>query len=223
MAINWLRKVFRLIAATGIYAVSVAAASAQAYSERTALTCLQIDAESAYTQLEALGWQRIAPAELSIAEKRVFGANFFLGAAKGAQNGSGHTPSLKQSVKISETRVEQEISRLVKGSSVLGGAFYKSPEAQTFLKIQTKRVSRFAQTHCTFYLSGQAAINVSKHETKHPYVEQIGSWDRHSNGLSRSVDHYVFNAEGIGEIIGLPFPVDAIIAASVTQQNVEKE
>lgn len=223
MASSWLRKVFRLIAATGTCAVSVTAASAQAYSERTALTCLQIDAESAYTQLEALGWQRIAPAELSIAEKQVFGTNYFLGAAKGAQRGSEHTPSLKQSVKISENRVEQEISRLVKGSSVLGGAFYKSPETQTYLKIQTKRVGRFAQTYCTFFLSGEAADNISRHETKYPYIEQIGYWDHHADGLSRSVYQYVLNAEGIGEITGQPFPVDAIIAASMTQQNAEKE
>jgi hypothetical protein len=227
MMFNWLHKGIKLTACLGIAAASVSASVAQTYNERTAIACMQLDAESVYASLKELGWRRVAPTELTDADKRILSTAYYFGATDGRVAG----PKLKQSVKIAEARVEQRIARIAKGSTTLNGAFFRSQTTEAFIGIEVKETRKFKQTSCTFYLSNEAAsyfrtaiqANNRLGELERSFYLRVAQWNNFLNGTERQLDIYFWNAERMANAIGEDFPVDAMAIASAWQHAVNME
>ena len=205
-------------------------AVAQEYSERTALACMQIDAEAAYTTLQDLGWRRILPSELTAEDKAILSTVHFSGAVARAEHNLQENPTFEQAVKISKARVEQQIRRIQKGSTVLSGAYFKSPATETLVEVAAKTTRSVTITSCTFFLSPGATaafLSPDQGQTHSAKLENrfrlpIGHWKNYVGNVGKELKVHLWNAEKLAEAIGEPFPV-GMIAFTQTWQNSREE
>lgn len=222
----------RLITCWGLNVCMVAAMSialpafAQTRSERAAFACMQLDEESAYSDLQNLGWQELRPTEITVREREILATEHFLTKAQKPDD-PHRKQSFKETAEIASSRVEQQMSRNFSNSNFLGGAVLKSRSTQDLVSIQTKNLLTFEGTVCTFFFTQDSAPELFAHALRSlqatgiedSYVARVGDWNSYHDGVERRVSTYLWDTSRMSGALQQEFHGELMVVASVWRHD----
>ncbi|TMV10219.1 hypothetical protein FGK63_03920 [Ruegeria sediminis] len=230
MTFGWLSIHTGLAACIGVAVSSASPAFAQSHSERAAFACMQLDEESAYADLQNLGWHSVMPVELSPVEKETLATEHYLFKAQ-RPNNPHKQQSFEETAKIAIRRVEQQMARNASASSFSGGAVFRNSSTRDLVSIQTENLQKFERTTCTFFYTQETAPSLYSHarrtlnanELENTYVTLVGTWNKYHDGIQREVQTYLWNNTSMSEALQREFPVELMVVASVWQHAENKK
>ncbi len=201
-------------------------ALAQTASERAAFACMQLDEESAYANLQSLGWQQVMPVELSLDEKEILATEHFLFKAR-RPNNPHRQQSFEETAKIAIRRVEQQMARNTSASSFSGGAVFRNSSTQDLVSIQADNLPKFERTTCTFFYTHETAPRLFAHLQRNlksanfesSLVARVGTWNNYHNGIEQNVEIYLWDTAHISMELQQEFPGELMVVASIWQHT----